>query len=89
LRSAFCTGSSWRVKGGIAELAECAEQRRVKGYSAKFLQKRRRMPTPFRINYYHDYENLKNMECVYLLQEIDFNGTPTGLYKIGKTTFIG
>ena len=26
------------------------------------------------------------MECVYLLQEIDFDGTPTGLYKIGKTT---
>lgn len=26
------------------------------------------------------------MECVYLLQEIDFNGTPTGLYKIGRTT---
>ncbi len=26
------------------------------------------------------------MECVYLLQELDFDGTPTGLYKIGKTT---
>lgn len=26
------------------------------------------------------------MECVYLLQEIDFDETPTGLYKIGKTT---
>jgi len=27
------------------------------------------------------------MQCVYLLQEIDFDGvTPTGLYKIGKTT---
>lgn len=26
------------------------------------------------------------MECVYLLQEKDFNDNPTGLYKIGKTS---
>lgn len=26
------------------------------------------------------------MECVYLLQKIDFDETPTDLYKIGKTT---
>lgn len=26
------------------------------------------------------------MECVYLLQELDFDGTPTGLYKIGRTS---
>lgn len=78
------------VRGGVPQRAEFAELRRIKAFDAELTQNQRRTiaeaPTLAEPLRYHNSGILRNMECVYLLQEIDFDGSPTGLYKIGRTT---
>lgn len=72
----------------MSQRAEFAELRRIKAFDAELTQNQRRTiaepPSSAERWRYHKFKILPKMECVYLLQELDFDGTPKGFYKIGK-----